>query len=1167
MHQSLVMTRIVSTSINRNNCPNKSANSQTMNKTKSCFAGSSSSLMVILGLIVFWGCSLDPSTEVEVVSSRISSDDAQTMANEALAQITTETHPDLELTLWASDSLVSAPVALAIDQSNGRAYYTMTDRRRSSEMDIRRHMAWATRSISFQHIEDHRAFLREELATKNSDRNDWIPDFNNDSLHDWRDLTVETEKIFWVEDQDEDGYGDYAQRYIADFKEEVSDVIGGVLPHGDHVFATVAPDVWRLIDNDKDGVADEKIAIAHGFGVHIGFGGHNLSGLILGPDGRIYWGIGDIGMHVKDQEGKNWKYPNQGVICRANPDGSGFEVFAAGLRNTHEFVFDDYGNIITEDNDGDHPGERERLMYVVDGHEAGWRINWQFGKYTDPKNNDYKVWMDEKLHIPHFEGQAAYIIPPIMNYVNGPTGMVHNPGTALGEQWKDHFFLVEFKGSPANAAIYAFQLKPKGAGFEFAGDKVVAKGILATGMDFGPDGALYFSDWIDGWEPTSRGRIWKLDVKENQKHPKRTETQALLTSSFDDKSIDELTALLQYEDRRVRMKAQFKLVNKEQAGLAALERVAKEGDHQLARIHALWGIEQLIRQDKAAPESLLPFLDDRDQEVVAQAAKLLGESKYKPAGAQLASLLKHESGRVQFFAAQSIGKIGYRKAFDDLVGLLTENNNQDLYLRHAATFALARLNDANALAQLSQHANLHVRLAAVVALRRMQSAKVVEFLSDNHEWVVMEAARAINDDWSIEAALPALAALLNTTSFQNEVIIRRAINANLRVGKEENLRALSTYAKRTDVPNGLRAEAIATIGTWSNPSPHDRVDGRFRGYQERSLEEPRLAFTQISESLLKQTNATIQAAAAAAIGELGITNSVATLNTLLKTNAAAEVREAAIKSLFQLNAPNLKDALTTALNDKDKMVRVAGLDIVPNLNLPPSEKVALYTNILASGTTAEQQSVVKSLGQSSSPEAQKVLGELIQQMENGQLNMGILLELEEAILEKDNPELTNAWQNYQNSLDQKDLTNQYLAALDGGNARRGRYFFNGSEAAQCTRCHVVEGQGSDVGPALAGVASRLSKRELLQSLVDPSAILAKGYGIATITLKDGTQKVGYWEAETTDQVTLKLQDQVITIPKSQIEKTEMAPSSMPPMGTLLEKSEIRDIVAYLGTLK
>ena len=79
--------------------------------------------------------------------------------------------------------------------------------------------------------------------------------------------------------------------------------------------------------------------------------------------------------------------------------------FAYGLRNTHEFVFDEYGNLISEDNDGDHPGEKERLVYIVNGSDAGWRSNWQYGKYRDEHNNTYKVWMDEKMYLPVLKGR------------------------------------------------------------------------------------------------------------------------------------------------------------------------------------------------------------------------------------------------------------------------------------------------------------------------------------------------------------------------------------------------------------------------------------------------------------------------------------------------------------------------------------------------------------------------------------------------------------------------------------------------------------------------------------------------------------------------------------------------------------------------------------------
>ena len=163
-----------------------------------------------------------------------------------------------------------------------------------------------------------------------------------------------------------------------------------------------------------------------------------MSGAIEGPDGKIYWGIGDIGANLTDKTGENYFYPNQGVLVRSNPDGSDFEVFAAGLRNTHEFAFDEYGNIIGQDNDGDHKGESERLIHIVEGSDSGWRTNWQFGKYTDPKNNSYNVWMDEVMFKPRWEGQAAYILPPLMNYHNGPTGFTYNPGTGLGKKWQNH---------------------------------------------------------------------------------------------------------------------------------------------------------------------------------------------------------------------------------------------------------------------------------------------------------------------------------------------------------------------------------------------------------------------------------------------------------------------------------------------------------------------------------------------------------------------------------------------------------------------------------------------------------------------------------------------------------------------------------------------------------
>src|SRR5690625_3303463 len=98
-----------------------------------------------------------------------------------------------------------------------------------------------------------------------------------------------------------------------------------------------------------------------------------------------------------------------------------------------------------------------------------------------------------------FEAQTCYFLLPIFFYQNCPAGMVYSPGTALGEEWKDHFFVFEFTGTPLRSGIHAFTLTSEGASVKIEKDFSVMRGILATGLSFGTDGALYFADWIDIW--------------------------------------------------------------------------------------------------------------------------------------------------------------------------------------------------------------------------------------------------------------------------------------------------------------------------------------------------------------------------------------------------------------------------------------------------------------------------------------------------------------------------------------------------------------------------------------------------------------------------------------------------------------------------------------------
>lgn len=1092
----------------------------------------------------------------------VTDEEAEQFENKLRDELSINTEDDLEISLWASEKLLGDPVGIKFD-NEGRAWIATTTRRRTSIPNAGDVSHWTKDNLSWRSVEEMSEFLRRNVVPERSEENSWLRDFNDDGVIDWQDMTVERDSIFMLEDLTQNGYANQARVMDWDFYSEVTEVTGSVLYHKGELIVVRSPDVLRIRDSNNNGIWNSAESISHGYGVHISSSGHGMSGLKVGPAGRIYWAIGDIGMNVIDDQGKRWYYPDVGAIMRSDPDGSNFEVYASGLRNLHEFDFDNYGNLIGIDNDG--PFEDfDRLVYVIDGSDSGWRIYWQRGKFSDPKNNDYNVWLSEEYFNTYFEEQTAHILPPLAPYYSGPAGFVFNPGSALSEEWKDHFFASSFVGSPNRSGINAFTLKENGASFELDTNRTVLQGLLSTSLDIGPDGSLYTTDWIEGWVTKGTGRVWKIDTPADLQLESRQGTRALLAENFSNRTSPALIELLSHEDMRVRKKAQFELVDRDD--VSYLLKALEQTEHQLARIHGIWGLAQAGRRDIQKVEPLIKYLNDSDPEIRAQTAKMLGDVRFEQAVDSLIPLLEDKNARVQFFAAEALGRIGYPDAIEPIAQMIGNNNDKDIYLRQAGAIALGRIGDIDALVDLEDHPSKAVRLAALVALRRLDSPGVVRFLKDHDETVVTDAARAINDEDFIEEGLPELAKMLDQDRFTGEPLLRRAINANLYGGTPANATRLAAFVLREDVSEELRVEALNTLSVWPEPSVFDRVTGKYRGPITNDPDHARQAAEPVIAQILIGESRTMKIGALRTAGSLQTLSVVPEILTLIHddTDSSSEVRIASLTALQDMEYEGIDEVIAIALEDDEPAVRMTALNNIPDMNLPAESTVPFLEILLENGTIEERQTALKILAMMDDPSSYAILDRQLDLLISGDLIPEIQLDLILAIEAVRSESLHEKLSKYQSGKPDDDPSTIFAESLYGGDSEAGRRVFTNHAGAQCTQCH---GGSEGAGPDLESVGSRLSRQQLLEAIVAPNARITPGYGVVTLTLQDGDNVRGVLSSETKSHIILTREGEELKFNKADINDYSITPSAMPAMGNVLSRREIRNLVEYLANLK
>ncbi len=143
------------------------------------------------------------------------------------------------------------------------------------------------------------------------------------------------------------------------------------------------------------------------------------------------------------------------------------------------------------------------------------------------------------------------------------------------------------------------------------------------------------------------------------------------------------------------------------------------------------------------------------------------------------------------------------------------------------------------------------------------------------------------------------------------------------------------------------------------------------------------------------------------------------------------------------------------------------------------------------------------------------------------------------------------------------------ALTKGGDFRAGQRVVTDNPAAECTRCHTIRGRGSDVGPELTRIGSILTRPQLVESLLAPNARIAPGFGVVSLTLKNGDKIDGTLRSETDTEVVMLVGTPPVErkIAKADIASRTDPVSAMPPLGLVLKPREVRDLVEFLAGMR
>ncbi|MBI3407266.1 MAG: c-type cytochrome [Planctomycetes bacterium] len=922
---------------------------------------------------------------------------------------------------------------------------------------------------------------------------------------------------------------------------------------GCKVYVCHSPHIYVFEDKDGDGKADgpPKILLT-------GFGGydhdHGVHGIVIGPDNKLYFSVGDTGVkNLQSSDGNGRKWTSNSTDCRAGTiwrcdlDGKNLELIAHNFRNNYKPAIDSFGTIFISDNDDDGL-DQTRICYVMPGGNYGYH----------PRGKDQTHWHEEQ----------PGVVPKVLRTGRGsPTGMCFYEGTLLPKKYWGQPLHTD--AGPGRLSCY--HLKEKGAGYEVEREDMVTSTdswFRPSDVCVAPDGSVFVADWYDpgvgghGIGDFTRGRIYRVapkghapirgrnasvsngDIIANLRSPN------LAMRSMGVSRLLTLKAKLPKDE----IDAELGFIPETENDRSTIEQLVEsafKSTETSYRARSMWHLATLSKHSNlrtimtnekkihSVLRPLLEALDEANSQIQVLALRAL---RSRTGGV---SIDRSAAGIENF-----LQKSGPKLRTEALL-LLRDESSPNPEITRPLIHALAKQYDAKDRFYLAAIgiAVGHPGINSDIDKRR--AAILWDFEEHFPDWNDKVAGLV----WELRP--PGMVAML-------EKHLATPLAASQRLQIIDILAGQNDPACGFALVKCLAAEKSKDVRDHILAHLKNQLGGKWKELCKSTELE------QIIDKLLQSTSERETAIALAA----------ATENTkwLPKIVATADPKEplllrmTAVKALAGYKYEKAAEVLGELAQNDDSPedLRLEAIGALALQDSPKSRDVLRDIAVSAKRKRQERQVAVGGLA------ANKDGAEwLLQAFKDKKLNADLTADLARLLRNSPFPDIKKQAQSSLPAppkFDPKNLPSIPALLARKGNPVRGEQIMalTLKNDAACLKCHTINGTGGSAGPDLSTIGSKASRQNLLESILYPSRAIADQYIQWIVETADGKTINGIVVEDTKDHLILRdvnVKDHKIAA--KDVVSRQKSPLSLMPDNLMLFLSEddLLDIVEYLYGLK